>query len=143
MVLNCPAQPGNHPAQVGHVALTLCRIQCTGRSWALTPNGLHVFHIRHLESRAMGVLQQGIGISGKLARMTFRSRIEGQSGSHGVLIPVLRNADALAHDLVEFHEMLVGVLVVAETARLGIEGNALAQAIPQTPCSFSSPLLLR
>lgn len=38
---------------------------------------LHVFGVRHLESGTIGVLQQFVGLSGKLPRMPFGLRIEG------------------------------------------------------------------
>jgi len=42
------------------------------------------------------------------------------------LAEVALQTHALAHDVVQLHEVVVGVLVVAKTTGLGIEGDALA-----------------
>ena len=91
--------------------------------------GLHLFGIRYLESGAIGILQQLVGFDGERAGMAFGFRIECQPGPDDVVRSIFRKADTLTHDLVEFHEMLIRILVVAKTARFRIERYALTQAI--------------
>ena len=61
--------------------------------------------------------------------MPLRLRIEGQPRSDDVVHSVFRKADAVSHDFVKFHEMLVGIGVVTETPRGGVERNGTAQPI--------------
>lgn len=67
------------------------------------------------------VADELVGFVGAFAGEPFGLRVERKPRADGVFGLVFGHADAVAHDLVDLCELLVGQFVVAEPARLLVE----------------------